>query len=71
VWIFRAALLVLPALVYLLTKRICDELRRTGWHPLRGPAGPTVTRTASGGFARVSASREAGVSEMPPGSDSA
>jgi ubiquinol-cytochrome c reductase cytochrome b subunit len=71
VWIFRVALLVLPALVYLLTKRICEELRQTGWHPLRGPAGPTVTRMASGGFARVPASGEAGRSKAPPGSDSA
>ena len=58
VWIFRVAVFVLPALVYLLTKRICEELRDTNWHPLRGPAGPTVTRTASGGFTRAGESGE-------------
>jgi ubiquinol-cytochrome c reductase cytochrome b subunit len=50
VWIFRVAVFVLPVIVYLLTKRICEELRDTNWHPLRGPAGPAVTRTPSGGF---------------------
>jgi ubiquinol-cytochrome c reductase cytochrome b subunit len=58
VWIFRVALFVLPAIVYLLTKRICEELRATGWHPLRGRARPTVTRTSSGGFRRAPASGE-------------
>jgi ubiquinol-cytochrome c reductase cytochrome b subunit len=48
--IFRVAVFVLPVVAYLLTKRICEELRDTNWHPLRGPAGPSVTRTPSGGF---------------------
>jgi ubiquinol-cytochrome c reductase cytochrome b subunit len=72
VWIFRVAVFVVPVVVYLLTKRICEELRSTEWHPLRGPAGPTVTRTASGGFSQGPVSGEARVSELrrPPGSDS-
>ena len=73
VWIFRVALFVLPAIVYLLTKRICEELRDTGWHPLRGLARPTVTRTSSGGFRRAPATGEDRTSELGhrPGSDSA
>jgi ubiquinol-cytochrome c reductase cytochrome b subunit len=73
VWIFRVAVFVLPVIVYLLTKRICEELRETGWHPLRGPAGPTVTRTPAGGFSRAPVSGRARVSESrrPPESDSA
>jgi ubiquinol-cytochrome c reductase cytochrome b subunit len=49
VWIFRVAVFVLPALVYFLTKRICEELRDSNWHPLREPPA-VVTRAASGGF---------------------
>jgi ubiquinol-cytochrome c reductase cytochrome b subunit len=73
VWIFRLAVFVLPAIVYVLTKRICEELRRTNWHPLRGPAGPTVTRTASGGFREAPVSGPAGASELrrPSGPDGA
>jgi ubiquinol-cytochrome c reductase cytochrome b subunit len=50
VWIFRVAVFVLPAIVYVLTKRICEELATYEWHPLRGPPGTEVTRTSSGGF---------------------
>jgi len=57
VWIFRVAVFVLPALAYLLTKRICEELRDTDWHPLRGPPGAAVRRTSGGGFQRVSVAR--------------
>ena len=50
VWIFRVAVIVLPAIVYLLTKRICEELAAYDWHPLRSPPGAEVTRTRTGGF---------------------
>jgi ubiquinol-cytochrome c reductase cytochrome b subunit len=50
VWIFRVAVIVLPAIVYLLTKRICEELAAYDWHPLRSPPGTEVTRTRTGGF---------------------
>jgi len=49
VWIFRVAVFALPAIVYLLTKRICEELRDTDWHPLREPP-VMIARTPSGGF---------------------
>jgi ubiquinol-cytochrome c reductase cytochrome b subunit len=72
VWIFRVAVVVLPVIVYLLTKRICEELRETNWHPLRGPAGPAVTRTPSGGYrqAPVSGEERSGRARRPPESDS-
>lgn len=57
VWIFRLAVFVLPAIAYVLTKRICEELQETDWHPLRGPPGPAVRRTSGGGYERVSAAR--------------
>jgi hypothetical protein len=59
-------------IVYLLTKRICEELQETDRHPLRGPPGPTVTRTPAGGFTREPAAGGARVSELRrlPGSDS-
>jgi ubiquinol-cytochrome c reductase cytochrome b subunit len=49
VWIFRVAVFVLPAAAYLLTKRICEELRDSNWHPLREPP-ETVVRGPAGGF---------------------
>ena len=49
VWIFRVAVFVLPAAVYLLTRRICEELRESNWHPLREPP-VVVARGESGGF---------------------
>jgi ubiquinol-cytochrome c reductase cytochrome b subunit len=49
VWIFRGAVFVLPAIVYLVTKRICEELRDSNWHPLREPP-VVISRTRSGGF---------------------
>jgi ubiquinol-cytochrome c reductase cytochrome b subunit len=51
VWIFRVAVFVVPAAVYFVTKRVCEELRDSNWHPLRGPATTEVTRTRAGGYA--------------------
>lgn len=50
VWFFRAAILLLPPLIYLLTKRVCTELRDSGWHPLGGGRTVRVVRTPGGGF---------------------
>ena len=50
IWIYRAAVFVLPALAFLLTKRICDELRVNDLHPFRGGTGSVVRRVAQGGF---------------------
>jgi ubiquinol-cytochrome c reductase cytochrome b subunit len=50
VWIFRVAVFVVPAAVYFVTKRVCEELRDSNWHPLRGPATTEVSRTRAGGY---------------------
>ena len=54
---FRIAVFVLPALAYILTKRICEELGESEWHPIKGRPGETVKRTAKGGFQASSGSR--------------
>lgn len=43
-WLFRAAALVLPVVVYVLARRLCEELRERDDHPLRGWTGQVVRR---------------------------
>jgi ubiquinol-cytochrome c reductase cytochrome b subunit len=50
IWFFRIAFLLVPVVVFMLTRRICIELRETGRHPLRGWSGRAVARNRSGGF---------------------
>lgn len=50
VWFFRVAFFVAPAIAYLLTRRICEELRGTTRHPLHDHPGVEVRRTPAGGF---------------------
>jgi ubiquinol-cytochrome c reductase cytochrome b subunit len=50
IWILRGLVLGLPPLVYVATRAVCDELRRSGAHPLRGWTGTVVERTPDGGF---------------------
>jgi len=50
IWFFRGAFLVLPVVVYMLTKRVCSQLARDRSHPLRGWSGQVVVRNRSGGF---------------------
>ncbi|HEY1778822.1 MAG TPA: ubiquinol-cytochrome c reductase cytochrome b subunit [Solirubrobacteraceae bacterium] len=47
---FRVAFFVAPVIVYLLTKRICDQLARGEGHPLREWSGTVVRRNIAGGF---------------------
>ena len=47
---FRIAAVVLPLIVFWCTKRICDDLRDSGAHPLRGWTGRVVRRGPTGGF---------------------
>jgi ubiquinol-cytochrome c reductase cytochrome b subunit len=52
IWIFRAAVIVLPAVVFFVTRAVCRDLQRNELHPLdRRPR--RVRRTASGGFETV------------------
>jgi ubiquinol-cytochrome c reductase cytochrome b subunit len=52
VWFFRIAALVLPVVVFVVTRRLCQELRASGAHPLRGWTGGAVRRGEGGGFER-------------------
>jgi ubiquinol-cytochrome c reductase cytochrome b subunit len=50
IWFFRGAFLLVPALVFWLTKRICVELAAERAHPLREWDGEVVVRNERGGF---------------------
>jgi ubiquinol-cytochrome c reductase cytochrome b subunit len=50
IWMYRVGVFVVPVVVYVLTKRICDELRVNELHPFRGLTGAVLERTADGGF---------------------
>jgi ubiquinol-cytochrome c reductase cytochrome b subunit len=50
IWFFRGAFFVVPALVFLLTRRLCVELAREDAHPLRSWRGQVLVRTPRGGF---------------------
>jgi ubiquinol-cytochrome c reductase cytochrome b subunit len=63
VWTFRALAFVAPAVAFAATKATCEELRRSGVRPLRGPQA-TVRRADGGGF-EVVAGREPERDEVP------
>jgi ubiquinol-cytochrome c reductase cytochrome b subunit len=66
VWFFRVAALVVPFIVFLVTRRICEELKATDTHPLRSFAGGAVRRSAAGGFEEISPAAVADESERKP-----
>ena len=51
--VFRVAFLVVPVLVYAVTRRLCTQLRASERHPLRGWSGSAVARVGDGGFRAV------------------
>ncbi len=53
VWFFRIAAFVVPFIVFLVTRRICDELQKTEAHPLRSLPATPVRRVPAGGFEEV------------------
>jgi quinol---cytochrome-c reductase cytochrome b subunit len=55
IWILRVAFFVVPVIAYLVTVRICRELKRREIHPLRGAPGTVVQRTPEGGFRVIDA----------------
>jgi ubiquinol-cytochrome c reductase cytochrome b subunit len=65
VWFFRVAAIAFPIAVFFAVRRICEELRGSGAHPIRGPVGATLRRTRAGGFERVAAAEP--VEERNPG----
>jgi ubiquinol-cytochrome c reductase cytochrome b subunit len=48
-WGYRAASIVVPIAVYLLTKRVCEALREADAHPARGSAPVRLERNQAGG----------------------
>jgi ubiquinol-cytochrome c reductase cytochrome b subunit len=54
VWFFRAFALLVPFLVYFVTKRVCEELRFGDDHPLRGWRGTVLRRNEAMGFEETS-----------------
>jgi ubiquinol-cytochrome c reductase cytochrome b subunit len=50
VWIYRGAVFVVPVAAFLLTRRVCDELRANELRPFRGLTGAEIRRTSAGGF---------------------
>ena len=44
IWVFRVASIVVPFLVFFVTRRLCRELKETEVHPLRGWTGSVVRR---------------------------
>jgi ubiquinol-cytochrome c reductase cytochrome b subunit len=50
IWFWRIAALVLPVIVYQVTRRVCEELKASEAHPLRGFAGTVVKRAPTGGY---------------------
>jgi ubiquinol-cytochrome c reductase cytochrome b subunit len=63
VWFFRVAAFVVPFIVFLITKRVCEELRASETHPLRSFPGGAVRRTGRGGFEEISPAELADVAE--------
>jgi hypothetical protein len=53
IWFFRVFAIVGPVIVFAITFRICDELRRSGIHPLRGWQGEVVARRRDGAFEEI------------------
>jgi ubiquinol-cytochrome c reductase cytochrome b subunit len=47
---YEIAIFIVPFIAFWIAKRVCEELQRSGAHPLRGWTGARVRRTASGGF---------------------
>jgi ubiquinol-cytochrome c reductase cytochrome b subunit len=50
IWFWRFACVLVPMLVFFVTRRVCRELNRSDVHPLRGWYGSRVTRGRDGGF---------------------
>jgi ubiquinol-cytochrome c reductase cytochrome b subunit len=44
IWAFRIASIVVPFVVFFVTRRVCRELKATELHPLRAPLGTTARR---------------------------
>ena len=50
---FRVLVIVLPVIVFRVTRKLCRDLRRGDSHPMQRPVGSRVRRTATGGYDEV------------------
>jgi ubiquinol-cytochrome c reductase cytochrome b subunit len=57
VLVYRWLVVVVPLVVFAITRRACDELRRSGVRPLRGGPPAVAQRRPDGGFEELSRSR--------------
>jgi ubiquinol-cytochrome c reductase cytochrome b subunit len=48
IWAYRVGFFVVPVVTYMLTKRLCEELRANDLHPFRGLTGSVITREPDG-----------------------
>jgi len=48
--LLRVMVFVLPVLTYAVTYWLCNELRRSGMHPIRGSKTDEVKRSITGGY---------------------
>ncbi len=62
-WGYRAAVILLPILVFFATKRICERLRDSEEHPGRDSGAVVVRRAGAGGFEQLDSERAAGTSD--------
>ena len=58
---FRVLLFVLPAIVFLVTRKVCRDLQRSGVHPAKHPVGSRVERTPTGGYEEIEPDGEGSV----------
>jgi quinol---cytochrome-c reductase cytochrome b subunit len=66
-WGYRAAAILVPVVVFFVTRRVCERLRDSEAHPARGPGGARLARNREGGFERARADGDAGVGRRDPG----
>ena len=50
---FRVLIVVVPLVVFFVTRSVCRGLARDDLHPTEPPAGGRIVRTAAGGFEAV------------------
>jgi ubiquinol-cytochrome c reductase cytochrome b subunit len=56
--VYEGALFVVPFIAFWVTRRVCEELRVSGAHPLRGTTAATARRTQEGGFTELAEPNE-------------
>jgi ubiquinol-cytochrome c reductase cytochrome b subunit len=63
---FRVLIVVVPLVVFFVTRSVCRGLARDDLHPTEPPAGDRIVRTATGGFEPVGADDHVHGAKPPP-----